>query len=266
MASPLFNDPFEPDGDGKGERESGAEPIVMFSKHRYAHEFDDDPMAAAGLARNAHELAVATLAAPDPGDDVEDHVARIHPRLGLSRSVGLSYCDIGTMLRMLPHLARILGERPFLPFHHLRTIANAVLPVHPDALRPVERELVFYLSPKRNRQALPGIRALANHLRRSIEAHDPDMRPVDPEEPSPRPKVEHLGINSDDPERTLIEGALAPDEGREFTLIIDAIARRHDCTRREALMHAVRGTAEVKVAINIYRDVAGGPAWMSGVG
>ena len=31
-------------------------------------------------------------------------------------------------------------------------------------------------------------------------------------------------------------------------------------------MHAVRDTADVSVSVNIYRDVAGGPVWMSGVG
>lgn len=49
--------------------------------------------------------------------------------------------------------------------------------------------------------------------------------------------------------------------------ILDAVGTVHGCGRREALLHVLRGTAqEVKVVFNVYRDVAGGPAWTSGPG
>ena len=60
---------------------------------------------------------------------------------------------------------------------------------------------------------------------------------------------------------------LRADQGREVLAILDAVGAAHGCGRREALLHALRGTAkEVKVVFNVYRDVAGGPAWMSGPG
>ena len=257
---------------GSGERsaeDDGAvdEPAVLFSPKRYAHERVDDPVCAMGLRRNAAELEVSRIAAPNPEDDVEDHLARIHPKLGVPNSVGLAYCDIGTALRLLPNLARLLAERPFLPFQHLKVLARTIPPVNPEVLPVVERDLLRFLSPNREGQALPGPRSLFNHLRRSIEHLDPDMRPKDPEEePPPKPKVERMDIDTRSDECAKITAILRADEGREFEAIIRAIVNAHDCTMQEALMHAVRNTADVSVNINIYRDVAGGPVWMSGVG
>lgn len=276
----AFNNEFDDGFDGRregsgdavepdrgGEAASAEEPAVLFSPKRYAHERADDPVCAAGLRRNAGELEVARLAAPDPGADVEDHLARIHPKLGLSNSVGLAYCDIGTALRSLPNLARLLGDRPFLPFQHLTVLGRTIPPVNPEVLPIVERDLLRFLSPNREDQALPGPRALFNHLRRSIENHDPDMRPKDPEEePPPKPKVDRMDIDTREGDYARITAILRADEAREFEAVIRAVVNAHDCTMQEALMHVVRNTADVSVNINIYRDVAGGPVWMSGAG
>lgn len=283
MASASFINPFDQgDGDSAAEPDNRTEPTEAteatettgpaerdypFPDHRFAHEDPADPIAAAGMVRNAQDVAVGTLAAPAPGADVEDHVARVQVRLGGTRYQALTYCDVGVMLRRMPTLAAILAERPFLPMAHLAKIAQATLPVSDEIMPEVERGLLGHLAPKREGQALIGAKALANRLRRTIEYLDPDARPVDEDEPAPpSEKSESLGIDDRDDRFTGISATIRADRAREMLLIIDAIARARDCTRDEALYLAVKGECPVSVTVNIYRDVLGGPAWMAGVG
>lgn len=267
MASASFINPF---GQGDGEGDENAEPTesnLPFPDFRFAHEDPSDPISAAGMGRNARDVAVGTLAAPGPGTDVEDHVARVQARLGGTRFLALTYCDIGTTLRRMPTLAAILAERPFLPMAHLAKIAQQTLPVSDEFMPDVERELLRHLAPTREGQAMIGAKALGNRLRRTIEFLEPDARPIDEDEPPPpSDKKETLAIDDRDDEFTGISAAVRADKAREMLLIIDAIARARDCTRTEALYLAVKGECPVGVTVNIYRDVLGGPAWMSGVG
>ena len=282
MASASFINPFD-QGDGEGaesaepdrnteptehpEPTEPTEPDLPFPDFRFAHEDPSDPISAAGMGRNARDVAVGTLAAPGPGTDVEDHVARVQARLGGTRFLALTYCDIGTTLRRMPTLAAILAERPFLPMAHLAKIAQQTLPVSDEFMPDVERELLRHLAPTREGQAMIGAKALGNRLRRTIEFLEPDARPIDEDEPPPpSDKKETLAIDDRDEEFTGISAAVRADKAREMLLIIDAIARARDCTRTEALYLAVKGECPVGVTVNIYRDVLGGPAWMSGVG
>lgn len=276
MDNQSFINPFE-QGDGSGDGGSNADgggteasetgEDFRFPDIPFAHEDPDDPVGVAGLLRKAQDLLVGKLAAPEHWEDVEDHISRIHPRLGVPRSLGLAYCNLGLVLRRMPELAALLDERPFLPMAHLNVIVRSVYPLRDEVLPAVERELLEFLAPKKPGQAMCGPRALGNHLRRSIEAHDPDMRPKDPDEPPPpRPPTEELDIDERDAEFTALTAVLPADQAREVVLIIDAIARKEDCTRPQALVRAVQGTATVGVTVNIYRDVWGGPAWMAGAG
>src|SRR5699024_9487532 len=148
MASASFINPFD-QGDGEGAESAEpdrntepTEPDLPFPDFRFAHEDPSDPISAAGMGRNARDVAVGTLAAPGPGTDVEDHVARVQARLGGTRFLALTYCDIGTTLRRMPTLAAILAERPFLPMAHLAKIAQQTLPVSDEFMPDVERELL----------------------------------------------------------------------------------------------------------------------------
>lgn len=256
------NDDDPPDGQDDGRR-------FEFPDTRYAHEDAADPLCAAGLERNARDLRVAELTCPDSVADVEDHLARVAPRLGVTYGVGLDYCDVGLMLDRLPTLAEVLEERPFLPWSHLKMIAQAVIPLSDDHVEEFCDRLLRYLAPKRNGQTLVGHRSMASALCRIIGDIQPLARPDDPEgEPAPKP-AEDPNFNVDERSAThsTMRVTLRADQGREVLAILDAVGAAHGCGRREALLHALRGTAkEVKVVFNVYRDVAGGPAWMSGPG
>lgn len=84
-----------------------AEPFG-FPELRYAHENADDPLCAAGLDRNARALIIAAAACPESLADVGHHLATLHPRLGVTRTEGFAYCDLGLALERLPRLAELL--------------------------------------------------------------------------------------------------------------------------------------------------------------
>ena len=240
-----------------------------FPGTRFAHENPDDPLCDAGLERNSRDLRIAVLACPGGVADVEDHLARIAPRLGLTRGAGLDYCDVGLMLDRLTDLADLLELRPFLPMSHLRLIARAVIPLDDAHLEAFTRRLLRFLAPKRDGQALVGYRSLTSELTRIIGDLQPMARPPDPDdEPVPDPADgADFGIDDRAITYTFWHIGMRADKAREALAIIDAIAAAHQCDRNDALLHALRGTAgEVKVTFNLYRDVAGGPAWMSGPG
>ncbi|MFD5868863.1 HNH endonuclease signature motif containing protein [Corynebacterium sp. NPDC060344] len=235
----------------------------------FAHETPGDPLCAAGLERNARDLRVAVLACPSGPADVEDHLARIAPRLGITHAAGLDYCDIGLMLDRLTDLGDLLEQRPFLPLSHVRMIARAVIPLDDEHLEAFTDRLLRYLAPKRHGQALVGYRSLASELSRIIGDLQPMARPPDPDdEPVPDPATgADFDIDDRSPRYTLWHIGMRADLAREALAIVDAIAAAHHCSRNDALLHALRGTAAgVKVTFNLYRDVAGGPAWMSGPG
>lgn len=259
--SPDHNDDDPPAGD----RDDG----FVFPGTRFAHENPDDPLCIAGLERNARDLQVAVLACPDSERDVEDHLARIAPRLGLTRGAGLDYCDIGLMLDRLTDLGDLLDRRPFLPLSHLRLIARAVLPLADAHLDAFTTRILRFLAPRRPNQALVGCRTLTSELSRIIGDLQPLARPPAPDdEPVPDPAdTADFGIDDRATTYTFWHIGMRADKAREALAIIDAIADAHKCNRNDALLHALRGTADpVKVTVNIYRDVAGGPAWMSGPG
>ncbi|WP_295624446.1 HNH endonuclease signature motif containing protein [uncultured Corynebacterium sp.] len=253
----------DPDGD------SDDDPPFEFPNVFYAHEDPDDPLCVAGMERNARDLVVADLACPAGVADVDDHLARIAPRLGLTYAAGLDYCDVGVMLERLPRLQEMLEARPFLPFSHVKCIARAVIPLADEHLDVFCDRLLRYLAPRKSGQALVGYKSLCSSLCRIIGEIQPLAKPDDPDEqPTPVPSEDpNFNVDERSTKCTTMRVTLRADEGREAIAIIDAIARAHGCGRREALMHALRGTAkEVRVAFNIYRAMEGGPAWMSGPG
>lgn len=69
------------------------------------------------------------MTCPDSPADVENHLARVEPRLGATYGVGLDYRNVGLMLDRLSTLAEVWEERPLLPWSHLKMIAQAVIPL-----------------------------------------------------------------------------------------------------------------------------------------
>ncbi|MFD8879327.1 hypothetical protein [Corynebacterium xerosis] len=95
---------------------------------------------------------------------------------------------------------------------------------------------------------------MASALCRIIGEIQPLARPDDPEdEPAPHPSEDpNFNVDERSATHTTMRVTMCADQGREALEILDAVASAHGCGRREALMHALRGTAkEVKVVFNV---------------
>lgn len=53
---------------------------------------------------------------------------------------------------------------------------------------------------------------------------------------------------------TTLTAVLTDAEAEEFTTILDAVCRKLTCSRADGLMHLARGTADVSVTLNLFRD------------
>lgn len=241
----------------------------VFPDIPYAHEDSSDAMCIAGLERNSRDLRIAEAACPDFMADVDHHLAGLAPRLGISRSAALHYCDVGVSLERLPDLAELLEGRPFLPLSHLRIIAQATLCLADEHLAALSDELLRYLAPKKNGQALIGAVTLHKHLAHVVETLQPEVRPrdlPDSDEPAPPEEETRFHVDERSSSHTSIKATFRSDLGREFLDCLDAVARAHDCSRMEAMTLLVRSTTTVQVVFNVYRAAEGGRAWMSGPG
>ena len=64
-----------------------------------------------------------------------------------------------------------------------------------------------------------------------------------------------ISVDTYDPASTVITATLTAAEGAEFMTILDAVCSQMRCNRADALMNLARGTAEVDVTLNIYREI-----------
>ncbi|OFU53798.1 hypothetical protein HMPREF3121_08085 [Corynebacterium sp. HMSC11E11] len=256
------------DGTHHGDKHDDDAPFE-FPELRYAHENADDPLCAAGLDRNARDLIIAAAACPESLADVEHHLATLHPRLGVTRTEGFAYCDLGIALERLPRLAELLEERPFLPMSHMKAIATAVYCLSDEHLDAFCDRLLRYLAPKRPNQALVGWRSLSKQLCHIVEVLEPAVRPPDPPDDSKPPDPAEdpaFSVDERSPNHTSFKVTLRADEGREVLDSLDAVARAHRCSRTDALLHLIRSKTRVDVVFNVFRAFDGDRAWMSGVG
>lgn len=132
-----------------------------------------------------------------------------------------------------------------------------------DAHLPaVQKSLFWALVPRRNGEALPGVRALHNKVQKIIAECDPLGRPLDEgEQASTRPAdgrpAEQRRVYSQslpDSPVTTLTAVLTDAEAEEFTTILDAVCRKLTCSRADGLMHLARGTTDVSVTLNLFRD------------
>lgn len=240
-----------------------AEPFG-FPELRYAHENADDPLCAAGLNRNARALIIAAAACPESLADVGHHLATLHPRLGVTRTEGFAYCDLGLALERLPQLAELLEEGPFLPMSHMKVIAMAVYCLSDEHLDAFCDRLLRYLAPKRPNQALVGWRSLSKQLCHMVEVLEPAVRPPDPPDDSKPPDPAEdpaFSVDERSATHTSFKVTLRADEGREVLDSLDAVARAHRCSRTDALLHLIRSKTRVDVVFNVYRAFDGDRAW-----
>lgn len=243
-------------------------PVNVFAGYRrgrgallWAVEVAEDPLAASTRELNLNHLAMARACHPDPDTDLERHLSSLTARTGIPRHRVSNYCDIGFMLTRFYAVASRLAHGAF-SLEHLTMLTRALEGVDDAHLPAVQKSLFWALVPRRNGEALPGVRALHNKVQKIIAECDPLGRPLDEgEQASTRPAdgrpAEQRRVYSQslpDSPVTTLTAVLTDAEAEEFTTILDAVCRKLTCSRADGLMHLARGTADVSVTLNLFRD------------
>ncbi|MFC3848964.1 hypothetical protein ACFORJ_02120 [Corynebacterium hansenii] len=230
------------------------------SRKRWVTERDDDALACLARERNIAEVDMAIACTPDGGTDVDSHAATIATRIGAGKVRAMQYCDVGVMLHRMPRI-RQFCTGGVVPMGHLVKIAAAIIAVTDDHLEEVETRFLEYLTPRRDFQALPGIRVFARHLARIVDDIEPISTP--PDDDAEQPASEGYVADRDSPgDHGCVEVVLRKDRLAEFDATVRAIRDTklnagETCTLADALMHLCRGDHDgANVTLNVYADGA----------
>ncbi|AGP29670.1 HNH endonuclease signature motif containing protein [Corynebacterium terpenotabidum] len=218
---------------------------------------------------NRDHLVLARHCTPDPDADVEKHLSTLTARFSLPRHRVSAYCDIGLLLVAFPQLAVHLSHG-MLGLDHLTMLARCCDGITQDEgdepEHSIEHALIRVLTPRRDGETLPGVRALHHRIQKVIAEHDALARPLDPgEQATTRTAAQRATDRSlahrrvdvlsfPDSPTTTVTAVLTDPEAAELCAVLNAVCRKLACSRADALMHMVRGTAEVAVTLNIYRE------------
>lgn len=229
-------------------------------RKRWVTERADDELTRRARARNLDELAMAVACAPHGDDDVDSHAAAVATRIGSGKAAAIDYCDIGIMLRRMPGIQEFCRSGA-LPLWHLKKMAAAVIAVSDEHIAAVETHFLEYLRPRRDFQALPGIRVWARELRRIVESVEPISAPPDADEESASIRSEPYSVDNGYPgDHGELHVILRKDRLAEFDAATRAIrdakiSAGQDCFLGDALMHMCRGDfAGAGVTLNVYAE------------
>ena len=202
-----------------------------FTFRRWSIESSTDTAAVAVRKMNRAMIEIAVQCVPHGTADVVAHHARLQSRLSLTRCRAETYTDIGLLCARMPRLkAHLL--RGMLSFDHLRLLARSADGIRPDDTVAAEKALIAVLTPRRDRQVMPGPRAMVKKILKAVHRIDELARPVDHTDPEP-----------------------PPVSCAEVIAVLDAVCREMSCSRADGLLHLVRGTADISVTLNIYREI-----------
>ena len=297
---------------------------------RFSHEVRAHPLAEVMREINRLQVVIAQQVAPPDDGDVEAHLAYWSVVLGISRTEVNKYMEIGYMLGRMPQLAEMCQERGHLSMRHLAMLGKHTRPVVDEKVDAVESGLVAVVKPRRDGEALRGVRAMATRVQRVIGECAPEVRPRDvdvaglhtdrvlarnveatvdaaidvaayqveeggesAEDPAESPEVQEVQAAALDyfGDRMTAKEFIAVDEhgdagvatlttvlerhhAVEALAIIDAVAKKMKVSRAAAFMHALRGTCEVEVNLELFRVLSPGvdgepentPVWLAGAG
>ncbi len=216
---------------------------------------------------NRAMIEIAVQCVPHDTADVVAHHARLQARLSLTRCRAETYTDIGLLCARMPRLkAHLL--RGMLSFDHLRLLARSADGIRPDDTDTAEKALIAVLTPRRDKQVVPGPRAMVKKILKAVHRIDELARPVEPPTGiDPRDcgtPTRRVSVDTYDPCATVITATLPPAEAEEVVAVLDAVCRDMSCSRADGLLHMVRGTADVSVTLNIYREINSEVAATSG--
>lgn len=227
-------------------------------RKRWATE-RDEPATNLARARNLNELELAIAVTPEGDIDVASHAASVATRIGGGKARAMDYCDVGLMLRRMPKLLEPCRSGAW-PLWHLTKIADAIVAVSTENLADVEDRILDYLTPRRDFQALPGIRVFARQLRRIVESIEPVSTPPDEDEHHPATGESYGADNGYPGEYGELRAILRKDRMAEFDVTVRAIRDSkikagHECSLADALMAMCRGDfAGATVTLNVYAD------------
>ncbi|MFD6727288.1 HNH endonuclease signature motif containing protein [Corynebacterium xerosis] len=248
----------DPDRHHDPEEESPASAPAPPPRKRWATE-RDEPVTNLARARNILDVELAEGVAPAGDDDVDSHAASVATRIGAGKSRAVDYCDVGIMFRRMPRIRDLCRSGAF-PLWHLTKMAAAVVAVSDDDIAEVESTFLDYLHPRRDFQALPGIRVFMRELRRMVESVEPIATPPDEDDPKPITGESYSVDNEYPGEYGELRAILRKDRLAEFDATVRAIRDSkikagEDCSLGDALMAMCRGDfAGAKVTMNIYVD------------
>ena len=248
----------DPDRHHDPEEESPASAPAPPPRKRWATE-RDEPVTNLARARNILDVELAEGVAPAGDDDVDSHAASVATRIGAGKSRAVDYCDVGIMFRRMPRIRDLCRSGAF-PLWHLTKMAAAVVAVSDDDIAEVESTFLDYLHPRRDFQALPGIRVFMRELRRMVESVEPIVTPPDEDDPKPITGESYSVDNEYPGEYGELRAILRKDRLAEFDATVRAIRDSkikagEDCSLGDALMAMCRGDfAGAKVTMNIYVD------------
>lgn len=209
------------------------------------------------------DIQLAKACTPNSDDDVENHASRICIRIGCGKSRAMMMCDIGLFLRKMPRISQLVLERGCFSLAHVYAMAMAVIAVDGAKCVPVETDILSYLHPQRDNQALPGMRTFKRTLCEIVHKHDP-LGVNDEEKPKDYKASEYVAFEqSMDGNFGDISARLRKDRASEFMSILTSVRLTETkagrkCTWGDALMHLARGTATTKVVMNVYSALPGG--------
>lgn len=146
---------------------------------RFSHEVRAHPLAEVMREINRLQMVIAQRVAPPDDGDVEAHLAYWSVVLGVSRAEVNKYMEIGYMLGRMPQLAEMCQERGHLSMRHLAMLGKHTRPVADGKVDAVESGLVDVVKPRRDGEALRGVRAMATRVQRVIGECAPEVRPRD---------------------------------------------------------------------------------------
>ena len=245
------------------------------ARKKWITEKTDDPFINHARGINIAAVAMATMAAPDDADDVDAHAAKLAVKIGGGKWAALLYCDVGIMLARMPRL-KDFADAGVLPIAYLGKIADATVAISDGNLHAVETAILKYLAPRREYQALPGLRKFARELAAIVERIEPISTPPDEDEPKDSKESEGYSIDTQRPgDHGELMAHLRKDRMAEFEAIANAIyeserAAGRECTRGDVLMHMCRGTASAEITMNVYVDGAcdkeSVAVWLDGAG
>lgn len=304
--------------------------LESYGEFRFSHEVRAHPLAEVMREVNRLQVVIAQQVAPPDDGDVEAHLAYWSVVLGISRTEVNQYMEIGYMLGRMPQLAEVCQERGHLSVKHLAMLGKHTRPVADDKVDAVESRLVDVVKPRRDGEALRGVRAMATRVQRVLGECSPEARPRDVDvagmqadralaqnveatvdaaidaaayqvetgreaaaDPADSPEVkdvqaaaldyfgdrmtarEFVAVDEyGDAGTTTLTVVLERHHAVEALAIIDAVAAKMKVSRAVAFMHALRGTCDVEVNLELFRVLTPGvggepentPVWLAGAG